>query len=85
MKIRVKQSCSAIPSVAGSKGFLYPDDNRCFTVSEGVTAEFLSYVSDRSESDLQAVAIKNSLVTGSDINDRLGVYWISRKNLEDID
>ena len=42
-------------------------------------------MSDRNESDLQAVAIKNSLVTGSDLNDRLGVYWISRKNLEDID
>ena len=85
MKLRVKQSCSAIPSVAGAKGFLYPDNSRCFVVSEGTAAEFLSYVFDRSDNDLQAVAIKNSAVEGSDLSDRLGVYWISRKNLEDID
>jgi hypothetical protein len=54
-------------------------------VNEGTAAEFLSYVFDRSDNDLQAVAIKNSAVEGSDLSDRLGVYWISRKNLEDID
>jgi hypothetical protein len=85
MRLRVKETCSVSPSTAGHKGFLYPSDDSSCYVNEGTIVEFLSYVSDRSESDLQAVAIRNSLVEGSMSNDKLGVYWISRKNLEDID
>lgn len=85
MKLRVTRSCPAVPSIAGYKGFLYPDDNRSCLIKEGTVVEFLSYVSIQAENDLRAVAIKNSSVEGSAPNDKLGVYWISRKNLEDAD
>lgn len=83
MKLRVKQTCDVRSSSLGAKGFLYPcDESTDLSIREGTIVEFMSYVSYQTDNDLQAISIRNSEVNGSSSDDRVGVYWVSRKNLE---
>lgn len=82
MSSKITNSCQVKPSIIGAKGFFYPSDEYTgLYVKKGTVVETLSYLSGKNDNRLQAVAISNSAVEGSIIQDGTSIYWVDRKNI----
>lgn len=83
MNNKILNTCKVISSELGAKGFFYPkrDSDQLLFVQRGAEVKILNFTIGDENSNLQAVAISNSLIEGANSQDGVSVYWVDRKNV----